>query len=80
MNDSGEGTKGLDLGEEDGSPLMVPIDQSLAAMTCSKVQPRLGWIVLHPTVSPSVSLVMRDGLALPIITSRGQWFGQGMCL
>ena len=30
--------------------------------------------VLHPTVSPSASLVMRDGLALPIITSRGQWF------
>ena len=22
---------------------------------------------------------MRDGLALPIITSRGQWFVQGMC-
>ena len=30
MNDSGEGTKGLDLGEEDGSPLRVPIGQSLA--------------------------------------------------
>jgi hypothetical protein len=30
----------------------------------------------HPTVSPSVSLVMRDGLALPTITSRGQWLGQ----
>jgi len=34
---------------------------------------------LHPTVSPSVSLVIGDGLALPIITSRGQWLGQGMC-
>jgi len=31
---------------------------------------------LHSTVSPSVSLVMRDGLALPTITSRGQWLGQ----
>ena len=36
-------------------------------------------MVFHPTVSPSVSLVIGDGLALPIITSRGQWLGQGMC-
>ncbi len=31
----------------------MPIGQSLVVMTCSKVEPRLGWIVFHPTVSPT---------------------------
>ena len=36
MNDSGEGTKGLDLGEEDGSLLGTEWSEP-SVMTCSKI-------------------------------------------
>ncbi len=53
MNDSGEGTKGLDLGEEDGSPLGYRLVRAFGD-DLLQVIAEVG-MVFHPTVSPSVS-------------------------
>ena len=88
INDSGEGTKGLDLGEEDGSPLRVPIGQSLADKYTGRLTS--AGLVGHPSVVKVSMLVCGDDLlrgttevgmdippsnCLPNVSGDERWFG-----